>query len=103
MKEAFEIVADARKINLYPKTELEEIIQNIHTLLTTPIGSVPLYRAFGIDTTLVDSPLMVAKARLSSEIFRLIERYEPRVTVTEIAFDMKENMLIPKVKVRLKE
>lgn len=102
MNHIFSLTANPKKINLQPENEIEEIMQNINTLLQTPKGSVPLYRDFGLNTTLGDEPLLVAKARVSSEVFHVIEKYEPRVKVMEIDFAMGEGVLIPKVKVRLK-
>lgn len=101
MNHIFNLTASPNKLNLSPENEIEEIIQNINTLLSTPKGSVPLYRDFGLDLSLVDEPLLVAKARISSEIFQLISKYEPRAQVVEVDFNMGESVLIPKVKVKI--
>lgn len=103
MNHIFNLTANPKNLNLHPENKIEEVMQNINTLLTTPKGSVPLYRDFGLDLTLGDEPLLVAKARVSSEVFRLIQKYEPRAQVVEIDFDMAESVLVPKVKVRLND
>ena len=61
-----------------------EIIRNVHTILTTPVGTCPLYRDFGIDVTTVDKPLDVAKNLYAVAVMEAVEKYEPRVRVTEV-------------------
>ena len=75
----------------------EEIIQNLRTLLTTPAGTVAFDRDFGIDTSFIDMPIEAAKARITSEYVQKINKYENRVKVSEITFETKDNILIPKV------
>lgn len=86
-----------------PKNELEEIIQNVRTILTTRKGSVPLDREFGIDISLVDLPATVIKGRLTNEIISAVERYEPRARVTEVTFsgDAADGIIYPVVKVMI--
>lgn len=89
-------------IQFAPANELEEIFQNIRTILSTPKGSVPLDRDFGIDLSYLDSPNPVAEAKLTTEIIAAVKRYEPRVSVTAISFtgDM-DGKLKPVVEVRI--
>lgn len=68
-----------------------EIIRNVHTILTTPVGTCPLYRDFGIDVTSLDRPLDVAKNLYAVAVMEAVERYEPRVRVTEVSFATNEN------------
>ena len=84
-----------------PTTEAEEIVQNVRTILTTRRGSVPLDRAFGIDTVLIDLPVTAIKGRLTTEIIEAVERFEPRVEVKEVKFagDAAEGAVYPVVKV----
>ena len=65
-------------VSLAPSSNFEEIAQNIRTLLLTPKGSVVLDRDFGVDYSLLDLPIDIAKARLTAEIAAAINRYEPR-------------------------
>lgn len=87
-----------------PKNELEEIIQNIRTILTTRKGSVPLDREFGIDVGIIDQPVTRARAVLTANIINAVERYEPRVSVTEVTFsgDGMEGEIYPVIKVAIK-
>lgn len=75
----------------------EEIMQNLKTLLTTPAGSVAFDREFGIDTSFIDMPIEIAKARITAEYIEKINKYENRVKISEIIFETKDNILIPKV------
>lgn len=84
-----------------PANELEEIIQNVRTILTTVQGSVPLDRGFGIDPSLIDTPVTNVEGRLTVEIMEAVEKYEPRVQVQEVGFDWNgtEGVVYPRVKV----
>lgn len=101
----FEITPNnTSNINFAPENEAFEILQNVRTILSTPKFSVPLDRDFGINTTLLDKPTPIAKAKLSSEIILAIKKYEPRAKITKITFtgDM-DGKLQPKVQVMINE
>lgn len=88
------------QIDFAPGTVIEEVIQNVRTIVTTTKYSIPLDREFGIDGSVVDLPINVAKAKLTNEIFRAIHRYEPRATIESITFQGEETgRLIPTVEV----
>ena len=80
------VTNDAAAVNFAPDF-LQEIIQNVRTILTTAQGSAPLYREFGIDAGLVDAPISVAKAKLTAEIARQIAAFEPRCQLVSCTFD----------------
>lgn len=63
-----------------------EIARNVRTILTTPIGTCPLYREFGIDVTTVDKPMDVAINLYSVAVMEAVEKFEPRVRVQDVAF-----------------
>lgn len=69
-----------------PVTEIEEIVQNVRTILSTLQGTVPLDRDFGISGYIVDDPTPLAQARLTAEIVRVLQRYEPRVKVIKVSY-----------------
>lgn len=94
-----------QEINFYPETELLEIIQNVRTIMTTTIYSVPLDRKFGLNPDMLDLPLPLAQARLSAEIVGAVEKFEPRVEVTQVSFDGDgmDGILRPSVSLRIKE
>ena len=79
--------ADNYSVNFAPETEVEEVIQNVRTIINTIKRSVPLDRAFGIDGDVVDKPMPVAEAQLSNEIFTAVRKYEPRARIENIRFE----------------
>lgn len=93
-----------KKINLAPKTVIEEVLQNVAMIISTPQFTVPLDRGFGLQQRFLDKPLAVAQAILVSEVLDAIEKYEPRVEIKNITFkqneqDAKVGKLIPRVEV----
>ena len=73
------------------EAERREILRNVRTILATPLGTCPLYRDFGIDTSVLDAPIDVAQNLLAVEIMDAVERWEPRVRVTEVTCTADEN------------
>ena len=92
-------------INFEPSTLAEEVIQNVRTILTTTIYSVPLDRTFGINPDMLDLPMPAAQARLTAEIVAAVEKFEPRATVTDVKFagDGADGILKPSIRLRIKE
>jgi len=87
---------------------IAEIIQNVKIILTTPVGTVPLDRDFGVSWMFIDQPTPKAIAEAKVEIVEKVERYEPRVKVTEVSFitaprDAEEGRLFPRVRIALKK
>ena len=72
---------------IYGATGVQEVFQNVRTLLTTRAGTQPLDREFGIDFSFIDSPMPVARAKVNTEIFEKIKKYEPRAVLKNIDFD----------------
>jgi phage baseplate assembly protein W len=54
--------------------------------LSTLQGTVPLNRGFGMDSSIVDEPIPIARARLTGEIITKLQQYEPRIIVTQVKF-----------------
>lgn len=91
-------------IDFGPTSEFAEILQNVRTILATPVYSVPLDRGFGINAECVDLPLPVARAKAVQEIVTAIRKYEPRVSVTKITWEADmDGVLKPKVQVRIND
>lgn len=85
---------------------VKSVLQNIAVILSTPRGTVPLYREFGLDWTLLDKPAPVAKVLMVAEIREAIERWEPRAVVTDISFSenpLQPGVLMPIVEVEIIE
>lgn len=98
------VVGISSAVNLSPANEYEEILQNIRTILSTPVGSVPLDRDFGVDMSFIDRPLPKAQAEMASGIVNALRTYEPRVSVQSITWTAEEDgVLRPKVTVRIND
>ena len=96
------IVSLGSSVNFAPETEAEEILQNVRTIISTRIGTVPLHRGFGVSWEHIDKPYPVAKQLMMVEVIEAIEKYEPRVKVESVEFDESvesamEGLLMPRV------
>lgn len=98
-----DITAEAGKINLQPKSELEEVIQNVRMILTTMKKTVPMDRDFGMDGEIIDLPIAAAQAKMTAEIVAAVGKYEPRAHVLSVDYEGKEEdgLATTKVKVEI--
>lgn len=95
---------EERKITLNEADERASILQNVAMILSTPKGSVPLYRDFGISIEAIDRPIQAAKALLRSQVKEAVEKYEPRVEVVGVTFEQDPSdpsRLVPTVEIRI--
>lgn len=100
----YEIVGTTTAVNFAPASAVEEVLQNVRTLMATAKFTAPLDRALGLKTSLVDRPLPQAKALLGAEIIQAVRRYEPRAKVEKVTFSGDaEGRLIPKALVSVDE
>ena len=74
-------------VNFAPSTVVEEVLQNVSTLLSTTKYSVPLDRDIGLEVTFIDRPTLDGMARLKVRIVEDIQRYEPRAKVKVVKFE----------------
>lgn len=98
--------SDLRKIRLGEKDITNSVIQNIALILSTPKGSVPFHREFGLDWSALDKPTPIAKSLLIPEIREAIEAWEPRATFVSVSFEedlSKPGVLIPTVEVEIND
>jgi len=100
----YTVTGESTAVNFAPSV-LDEIVQNLRTIITTVQGSVPLDRGFGVDYADLDVAIPVAQARLTARIVEAIREYEPRVEVTAVTYaaDHQTGQLMPTVRFRLKE
>ncbi len=90
-------------INLAPGI-IEEILQNVAVIISTPQCSVPLERGTGLPMRFLDKPMNVAQAMAVAEITEAISEQEPRASIVEITFEIDEaspGKLIPTVEVEI--
>jgi phage baseplate assembly protein W len=83
---------------------VQEIVQNVRTLLLTRRGTVPLDREFGLSFEYLDSPIPRARARLEQEIWLAIKKYESRAILKHIKFehDVMSGKMYPHVSIDVK-
>lgn len=79
-----------KEIDFSPASEVAEILQNVRTILSTMIGSVPLHRDFGFTWNHIDKPLPVSKVLHQAAIIEAIQEFEPRARVEKVTFDDNE-------------
>jgi len=96
-----ELTNDISPIN-FSVEGIDEIAQNIRTILNTRKGSVPLDRDFGLSWDVVDLPGTRFLQKMKIEVVQQIEKYEPRVKVREVAIYPDESVLDGIYKIKLK-
>ena len=96
-----DVTAELGSVNFAPENELEEILQNVRTILTTRKGSVPMDREFGIDGDIQDLPIGTAQAKFSVEIVEAVNRFEPRARVKQVIYDGNEQDGLLRARVRV--
>lgn len=100
----YTVTTEPKEINFSPNL-VEEILQNVYTVLTTLELTVPLDREFGINGVFIDDPTIIARAQLTAEIFEKVPAFEDRVTVEEVEYreDPENGKLYPVVVIRINE
>lgn len=99
----FDLTLRLGAISFAPANVQDEVIQNVRTILTTPKGSIPMDRDFGVSFPL-DDPTPRAQQLLNVEIIEAIERYEPRAKVTKVKWSANaDGRLEPTVLIRIQD
>ncbi len=90
-------------ITLAPSTVVEEVLQNVAMILSTPKFTVPLDRNFGLSARFLDKPSPVSEAMIIAEVIDAIEEYEPRAEILNVTFERDESIgkLIPRLEVEI--
>lgn len=94
--------SDMGKICFNEKNVVKSVIQNIAVILSTPKGSVPMNREFGVDQSFVDKPQPIAEVAMIAPVTEAIHRWESRATVLNVypaADPTQPGRLIPMVEV----
>ncbi|GEN83636.1 hypothetical protein SLU01_19480 [Sporosarcina luteola] len=82
--------------------DVKEVLDNVNVILTTPEGSVPFDRSFGMSVDLLDMPMDEAKSMYVVEAVTKVRKYEPRAVVDHVDFSgNEEGKLIPRVVLRI--
>lgn len=93
---------DLKSIRFNEENTVSSVLQNIAIILSTPMGTVPLYRDFGLDWSFLDKPTPVAKVLMVAPVQEAIRKWEPRATVLDVSFSedpAQPGVLIPTVEV----
>ena len=68
---------------------ITEILQNLKHIFSTQIGSVILFRDFGIDGDILDKPInQILINQIISEIMLAARRWEPRAKIYDVRFSV---------------
>lgn len=86
----FDITASNIPIDFAPSSEINEVIQNVRTIISTRKGTVPLDRDFGLDWSFIDKPINIATAQASKQVIQQVRRYEPRAKI--LSFELVEDI-----------
>lgn len=93
---------DLTSLTLSDSGTVEDVLQNVAVILSTPKGSVPLMRDFGLDMSFLDRPIPVAKVMLFREVREALEIWEPRATLVDVEFiETGESTIKPCVEVEI--
>lgn len=68
----------------------ESLMEQLHLLLATPVGTVVLDRDFGVDMSFIDMPINLAKNMAAAEFGKKIKKYIPAIRLTEITEDKSQ-------------
>ncbi len=95
-------------VSFAPESVTAEILQNVRTIIQTRLGTVPLFRDFGLTWEHVDKPIHISRALLKAEIIEAVERWEPRAQIDEVEFeedstDAMEGLSKPRIVVTIGE
>jgi len=94
--------ADLTSVRFNESDRVSSVLQNIAVILSTPKGSVPLYRTFGVDMTFLDKPSPVAKVMMVPAAREAIQEWEPRAEVLDVVpveDPARPGKMMPRVKV----
>lgn len=106
--EEFFVSSGSLKTVNFSASGVEEVLQNVRTILGTIKGQVFLDRHFGIPAEIIDKPQSEIP-RYMADVASEVERQEPRCKVTRIVFQALEptelagGRLAPCVWVRMRE
>jgi phage baseplate assembly protein W len=71
-----------------PENSVEAVLQNVWNVLTTPVGSQFLLRAFGTDTAWIDQPGNIGTMQGKVAALLSIAQWEPRCKILSLKFSL---------------
>ena len=76
-----------KNIDLSPKNEYQEVLQNVAVIIDTWENTCPLLRELGLPAQLIGRPLPVVKNIMVGQLYDQIEQFEPRAILGGITFE----------------
>jgi hypothetical protein len=73
------------------------VLKRIRRLLSTPVGTVPFDRAFGVDLSSIDSAPAALEGAVMVAYSRAMLEYFPDYTISDISFAVDCNQITPTV------
>lgn len=90
-------------ISFAPSNLLEEVTQNLMTIFTTKVNTVPYMRDFGLPDSIIDLPMDQVQMILRLYYLKQVKQYEPRVKITNIKWNFTlDGVLKPLISFELK-
>ena len=92
------------KLRFNEQDTVASVLQNIAMILSTPKGSVPMHRDFGLEMEFLDMPTSQAEVLMVAPVREAIQRWEPRAAVLDVSFSedpARPGVLIPIVEVEI--
>lgn len=95
-------------VNFSPSSVAEEILQNVRTICSTVVGSVPLDREFGMSLDMLDQPINLSRMLFQSAVIQALAKYEPRAKLVSVDFstdgdDVCHGITKPKLLIEIEE
>lgn len=104
--ERYPVRANILNINWAPSNVVEEVLQNVATILSTQIGTVPYSRTLGVSTSLVDNPMPAFIAAATREVIQKVSEFEPRAIIHTVSYedsDTGDGAIRPKLTIGVKQ
>lgn len=84
----YTVTNEPKAIDLFPNNKVDEIVQCVRTLISTPIGSVPLARGLGVDYERLGKAKTPELLKdFISHVKDVVSTSEPRVIVRDVSVD----------------
>lgn len=77
--------------------EAEDIVECTDTVLTTPYGAMPYMRSMGITSDVLGMDSPVSEGEYFNQAVDQVETWEERASISEIAMETENGIMIPKV------
>ena len=92
--------------SLCERDTVKSVLQNCHLFLSTRIGTIPMYREYGLDMDFVDRPANVVQSMMIPKVREGLAVFEPRAIFVNLTFEQDVNVpgrIIPILEVEINE